>query len=316
MLYLSTERSINTLNRYHHSNNMTETYDTIINIMQKIKTNENMEYYSILRDLVKTETDTLEYQLRALYYSYIGDQPFNIMKINNTIEVDEDRLDNYQLILPCIKPRLIMAFGPSASGKTTCSTEMIKKISLINPDFPTCFMTLDGGRFRKASNVFQMILKEAMDKSIDIAQHNIFPKVKNTIFKYYENQIAKYNTMISLYIPITLGKGIQSYSQYIDLTKDTDWIGIFIWQHKFNCIYDGEYRCNSCSKSGFDREKIEGKKYKLHRWESSMERGLTEVRKAKGGFYCIHNGGRQDSSMTLDYNNIISSDKYKINNDN
>lgn len=266
----------------------------IINTIVKIKNNIPNQY-GVLIDLVKQEIDTLEYQLRALSYNYIGDRPFNI--INDSTE---DILDNYRLVLPNIKPRLIMVFGPSASGKTSSSSEMIKMISETNLDFPTCFMTLDGGKFRKASNVFQMILKHAKEHDIDIVSHNIFPKVKHTIIKYYENQITRYNTMISLYIPITLGKThVQSYSKYIDMTNDSNWIGILIWQHKFECIYEGKYKCNGCAKSGNERESIEGKKYKLYKWEASMERGLIEVKKAQGGMYNIHNGGRIDSTITV-----------------
>ena len=266
----------------------------IIETIIKIKTTSEGDNYYILKELVKQETDTLEYQLRALAYNYIGDIPFNIIN-----QGTDNILDDYRLILPDIKPRLIMVFGPSASGKTTCSSEMINMFSKSHPDFPTCFMTLDGGKFRKASRVFQMIIRQANIHNVDIASHNIFPNVKHTIMKYYENQVAKYNTMISLYIPITLGKSYQSYSSYVELTKDDNWIGIFIWQHKFDCIYEGEYKCNGCAKSGIEREKIEGKKYKLYKWEASMERGLNEVKKAKGGFYCIHNGGRIDSLITM-----------------
>ena len=191
----------------------------------------------------------------------------------------------------------------SASGKTTCADSMIKLFSTKYADFPTCFMTLDGGKFRKASRVFQHIIKLANLYNIDIVSHNIFPKVKNTIMRYYEKQIAMYNIPISLYIPITLGKShAQSYLQYIEITKDYNWIGIFIWQHKFDCVYGGKEKCNGCAKSGLEREKTEGKKYKIHKWEKSMERGLVEVKKAKGGFYCIHNGGRSDSDMIIGYN--------------
>ena len=270
--------------------------DTILNI----KNNNNLEYYNVLKDLIKQETDTLEYQLRALSYNYIGDKPLEIIKVNN-----ENTLYSYKLILPNIKSRLIMAFGPSASGKTTCSNRMIKLFSTLYENFPTCFMTLDGGKFRKASNVFQIIIEQAKIYNVDIVSHNIFPKVKHTIMKYLENQIINYNTYISLYIPITLGKSdIQSYKHYIDMTRDDNWIGIFIWQHKFNCNYEDKQKCYGCVKSGIEREKIEGKKYKIHKWEKSMSRGLNEVKKAKGGFYCIHNGGRQDSSMVIENDNI------------
>lgn len=293
----------------------------IINIMIEINKSQNgsydnIDYISVLKDMVKKEVSTVDYLLRALEYNYIGDEPFNIIK-NNNMNQDTcdfapthlDTLDNYKLILPNVKSRLIMVFGPSASGKTTCGKKMIHKILVKCDNFPTCFMTVDGGKLRQASIVFQIIIKQANIHNIDIVSHNIFPKVKNTIIKYYESQIAKYNTMISLYIPITLGKSyIQSYSHYIEMTKDYNWIGIFVWQHKFDCVYEGEYRCNGCNKSGREREKIEGKKYKMHKWELSMERGLSEVKKAKGGFYCIHNGGRDDSIMMFDleYSSLLN----------
>lgn len=254
---------------------------------------------NILKELLIEETNTTEYLLRALSLNYIGDKPFNIIQVNTI-----DTIDSYKLILPDVKSRLIMAFGPSASGKTTCSEKMIKLFSTIYNDFPTCFMTLDGGKFRKASNVYQTIIKQANLYNIDVASLNIFPKVKNKIMKYFENQIIKYNTNISLYIPITLGKShIQSYNIYIDMTKDYNHIGIFIWQHKYDCTYEGKYKCYGCAKSGIEREKIEGKKYKLHKWEQSIEKGLIEVKKAKGDYYIIHNGGRPDSCMIVDSNN-------------
>ena len=108
-----------------------------------------------------------------------------------------------------------------------------------------------------------------------------------------------------MYIPITLGKShIQSYIQYIEMTQDNNWIGIFIWQHKIDCVYEEQFKCYGCVKSGLEREKIEGKKYEIHKWEKSMSRGLEEVKKAKGGFYCIHNSGRPNSSMLVENDNI------------
>ena len=120
------------------------------------------------------------------------------------------------------------------------------------------------------------------------------------------DQITLYNTQISLYIPITLGKSdVQSYIKYIEMTKDYNWIGTFIWQHKFDCEYENEYKCYGCVKSGIEREKKEGKKYKIHKWERSMSKGLIEVKKAPGGFYCIHNGGWSKSNMIIKYNEIL-----------
>jgi hypothetical protein len=274
----------------------------ILDIILQIKNNNNIDTYNVLKQMIQEETDTVEYMLRALSFNYIGNKPIELVKVN-----DIDILDSYKLIVQNIKPRLVIAFGPSASGKTSCSNNMIHYFSTIYNDFPTCFFTLDGGRLRSASNVFQMIVRCANENNVDIVSYNLFPKVKHKIMKYIENQIIQYNTPISLYIPITLGKSyIESYSKYIEITKDYNWIGIFIWQHKYDCIYEDKYKCNSCIKSGKEREKIEGKKYKEHKWEKSMSRGLNEVKKAPGGFLTIHNSGRPNGSMTvLSFDNMI-----------
>ena len=286
---------------------------TIVNFFSPLKNKKELSYdnYDILKNLIRDETNTTEYLLRALSHNYIGLTPFNIVKINNNnpqLSIDlPDILDNYKLILPEIKPRLIMAFGPSASGKTTISKQMIELFSTKYDNFPTCFMTLDGGKFRKASFVYQYIIKVANEHNINIASYNLFPKVKHTIMKYYENQILQYNTCISLYISITLGKSeLQSYKQYIEITKDYNWIGIFIWQHKFDCPNEGKDKCYGCAKSGIEREKIEGKKYKLYKWRKSMSRGLEEVKKAKGDYYIIHNGGRPYSNNIINCNEDIN----------
>jgi len=250
---------------------------------------------NILKKLILEETSTTAYMLRALESNYIGTIPFNIIKVN-----EMDTINSYKIILPPVKPRLIMVFGPSASGKTTSSNEMIKLFSTKYTDFPTCFMTLDGGKCRKASILYQMIIGYSLEYNVDITKYNIFPKVKQKLIQYYENQRSQYNTMISLYIPITLGKSyLQSYSKYIEMTNDYNWIGIFIWQHKFECSYEGVEKCNGCVMSGMEREKIEGKKYKNYKWEGSMEKGLIEVKKAPGGFYYVHNNGKKDRNYII-----------------
>jgi len=58
--------------------------------------------------------------------------------------------------------RLIMGFGPSASGKTHCAKKIIKLMSIAEGvSFPKVFITIDGGIFREQSQMYQTIIKIA-----------------------------------------------------------------------------------------------------------------------------------------------------------
>jgi len=85
--------------------------------------------------------------------------------------------------------------------------------------------------------------------------------------------------------------------RYVAVTKDTSWIGLLIWQHKYGkdhakdlSFFENE-ECVGCTESGTDREKKEGKKYSNGAYEGSMEKGLHYLMMALGGQYEIHNCG-------------------------
>ena len=58
---------------------------TIVNFFSPLKNKKELSYdnYDILKNLIRDETNTTEYLLRALSHNYIGLTPFNIVKINN-----------------------------------------------------------------------------------------------------------------------------------------------------------------------------------------------------------------------------------------
>ena len=55
-------------------------------------------------------------------------------------------------------PKLIMGFGPSASGKTYCAKSIIKILKSTDGNFPSVFMTIDGGIYREESIIYQLII--------------------------------------------------------------------------------------------------------------------------------------------------------------
>ena len=176
------------------------------------------------------------------------------------------------------KPRLIMAFGPSASGKTYSGKKIMKMIAAANEEkrktsnmsldeFPKKFLTIDGGIYREESFVYQKILEvlNSYECNNIVGFENLVRKkmsgkeifsttdTKKNLQNWLNSKLNK--KKISLYIPETLGFcGIsdcsKKYSKYIDATGDTKWIGLLIWQHINNKEEDddkkyGEYT-NDC----------------------------------------------------------------------
>ena len=57
------------------------------------------------------------------------------------------------------KKRLIMGFGPSASGKTFWTENVIKMMDKADPNFPKVFMSVDGGIIREFSEIYQEVVR-------------------------------------------------------------------------------------------------------------------------------------------------------------
>jgi hypothetical protein len=222
--------------------------------------------------------------------------------------------------------RLIMGFGPSASGKTFCAKSIIKMIGLTDSNFPKVFFTIDGGEYRKQSIIYQYIIKSLIKNGLEgftnmkvgaVGLKDLFGKslkslfdsssVKKVIGDFLNHQKKEYKTAISLYIPETLGKCKikncrQQYQKYIDFTGDKKWIALYIYQHKhdFECIYPGKYKCVGTTTSGIKREIDDGKKYSSKAYETSESYGLKHLlRKETPIKFKIHNSGEKAGGLSI-----------------
>jgi len=219
------------------------------------------------------------------------------------------------------KTRLIMGFGPSASGKTYCAKAIITMLSENDSSFPKSFLSIDGGIYREKSYIYQKLiglisfepyngllnlvlsgyhLKRSYTNMTIEERKTLFNSdiIKKKVTEYLIYLKNKHNNKISLYIPETLGGCLINcssiYKKYIEITDDSEsWIGLLIWQHKTHndCDYKEDYQCKGCTESGQNREKKEGKKYSNRAWENSMLNGRKYMMEAPGGRYEIHNGG-------------------------
>ena len=250
------------------------------------------------------------------------------MKIVNTygFEIRPDEVEQYKK-----KKRLILGFGPSASGKTFWAEEIIKLMSTNNEEFPKIFLQIDGGLAREHSKIYQEIIRVVKKKKGIAGIENLVykydrlslfnsNKIKVLIEKFLEKEKKRKKLKknpISLYVPLTLSfcpiicKG--KYNKYIKITGDNDWIGLFIYQHKHkntkDCPFPDGYKCEGTITSGEKRQQTEGKKYNPDNYESSFKNGIYNVMKAEGANIIIHNSGSKDnSSIIFDF-----SDEPKIN---
>ena len=216
-----------------------------------------------------------------------------------------------------VKSRLIMGFGPSASGKTYCALKVIELMSLITDNFPKVFITVDGGILREQSYIYRSIVEIVRNKNKGIdGLSNLMVsglslvkglfnagKIKKKFTNFLLNEKTN-NThlQISLYCPETLGKcgGLflpncnNIYKDFIEITEDiTAWIGLLIFQHKTHekCKYPEQYKCVGTTQSGQSREIHEGKKYSSYAWKKTFKNGESELIQAPGYQFSIHNSG-------------------------
>lgn len=215
------------------------------------------------------------------------------------------------------KKRLIMGFGPSASGKTFWTENVIKMMDEADPNFPKVFMSVDGGIIREFSEIYQEVVRNTpkiilgfknLTQGEKMAPTNGAKKaMKKYLFKQKEKNDG--NSVISIYVPETLSKckipmiACNSYyKDFMELTGDKDsWIGMYIWQERDKCIVSGKAR-----------EKKEGKKYTDKYYPTSKRYGLQEMKKGMGGRIDIHNSGTRDEKSTIT-EHPIGERKYLLN---
>ena len=230
-------------------------------------------------------------------------------------------------------PRLVMALGPSSAGKTFSGKTVMKMIKQAKSDFPTKFLSIDGGIYREESIVYQTIL-ESMCESVtgfaDLVSPNKWEELKHgTIFSAgtAKKEIAAWlkskDIKLSLYIPETLGapdtvasRPFDKIKKYIKITKDSNWIGLLIWQHlndaeiskkKENkigrwsvmCNFPEEQKCKGTVPLGRNREKGEGKMYDHAAWLNSMKNACKMIDVARGLKAAVHNSGQPGKKSTI-----------------
>lgn len=293
---------------------------------------------SILMNLIKKEIESTAYMIRTIQESVISiiesqNSPITFTVAANYTLTGIWDTDYQSITLQFAEPnqsqRLIMGFGPSASGKTYWAKNIIQLCSQSDNTFPKTFLSIDGGLYRESSIVYQMILS-AINKTCYKGFSNLVDDMG--IGSMFESGIIKkkmvaylqhYHGNVSLYVPETLGgcdfvgnlikKCVNSYKDYIDITEDKNWIGLLIWQHRTgsDCKENPKFKCKGCVESGTAREGGEGKKYSPGAHGRSLENGLNHIginpklyntpnersvvikgtTKARGGRFIIHNSG-------------------------
>tara|TARA_B100000989_G_scaffold241151_1_gene188023 strand:- start:839 stop:2149 length:1311 start_codon:yes stop_codon:yes gene_type:complete len=308
----------------------------------------------LLKELIKEEIESTFYILNLLQNSTISegedltivfykDSNYTLtnefetdmenitMKIVNTygFTIRPDKLEQYK------QKRLILGFGPSASGKTFWAEEIIKLMSTNNdefPKFPKIFLQIDGGLAREHSKIYQEIIRVVNKKGIAGIENLVYKIDKKSLFNSDKIKVLIETFLeknpISLYVPLTLSfcgalnyitfnklnkEGCEEkYNKYIKITGDNEWIGLFIYQHKHkntkDCPFPDGYKCEGTITSGEDRQQTEGKKYSSNNYERSFKHGIYNVMEAKGANIIIHNSGSKDNtSIIFDF-----SEKQKI----
>jgi hypothetical protein len=299
-----------------------------------------------IRKLFEMEIESTLYILNIISNSLVSidNNSYVTFKFTGSIsdltgiwDKDKDKFEliiynNDGIMVSLYQTRLIMGFGPSASGKTYCAKAIITMLSKNDPDFPKSFLSIDGGIYREKSYIYQKVIKlikpynfnglrnlvlsglnlKTNTNNLKITKRkSLFDSsiVKNKVIKYLET-----GNNVSLYVPETLGGCFSlgcksSYEKYINIANDKEnWIGLLIWQHKTDqdCDYKEAYKCMGCTKSGTKREKNEGKKYSSTAWENSMLNGRHHMMLAPGGKYEIHNGGGKEYYNNKEGKNVFS----------
>jgi hypothetical protein len=281
---------------------------------------------SILKGLVKEEMESTAFILRCMGEAIL--RPENIpnihkLKIVMTEQIisgkwEQDKkyfqLDSWK---QQSKGRLVMGFGPSASGKTFWA-ENLSEMLHVALGFPRkMWLSIDGGKYREASVVYHEIVEAAhehLGKKSGVSNlvvsgiklpgmsGSIFSssKVKKAVYDWLKNQEDKPN----LYIPDTLGSSTTEWHKWRDLTdtKDT-WVGLCIYMHLHGetCPFSEDFKCLGCEKKGKDRQADEGKQYSSLAYTTTYKRGMETAKKA-GRWMIIHNTGQKGKTSTIETN--------------
>ena len=271
--------------------------------------------YKKLHDLVLKEINSTAYMLRLISNSILKlSSEYQLSFIYNGIPLTGLWKDDHSKFSVSTNdtsiPRLILGFGPSASGKTYWANNLIKLFNEeLSGNFPKIFVSVDGGLARELSEVYQTIIHRVETSNLGGLSNlvtagmgrtkSIFKAgtIKKSMIKYLLDEKIKGNR-VSIYAPITLGGCIRmlckkDYKKFLDITGDDNWIGTMIYQHKtgLECPYQKEYRCAGTTESGTNREKTEGKQYSSSAYNNSIKNGFMAIKNSKFCRLLIHNSG-------------------------
>lgn len=178
--------------------------------------------------------------------------------------------------------KLILALGPSASGKTFIGKKVCTIVNKIfnasNNNGPYHFFTLDGAKFRECSNTYQAVIEEVKkdtckDKNIvgfsNLTSVNVFLKILHDRLYNGSKQkknltnwlnLPKHRGRLSLYVPLTMAEPnvllsslLSKIKKFIQITGDKMWCGCLIWQHLYKNMARADApvgkwkrRCDQC----------------------------------------------------------------------
>ena len=298
--------------------------------------NSSNECFKILSQLINIEINSTAYILKLLHNSIINVNPdirspyFDLTpgtELNNVWANDEENIDFINTDSYNGNARLIMAFGPSSSGKTYWTKNIIQMMNKatqhINEEFPKIFLSIDGGIAREQSVIYQMIRDVAHIKGWAGVKHLVNPGIgssifnssiiKNTLYNFLikkkttsslnpnqntDNNQMNHPKIFSLYVPETLA-GLQKNvpkKQITQYVNDEEWIGLNIWMCKKKCKFNkyAKLECRTTTEAGSSRQLVEGKQYSGNAWHISRIKGILEAKRAPGGGINIHNAGKKD----------------------
>ena len=121
-----------------------------------------------IKGFLDAEVNSTAYILRCLVSSIIQSKSTNIrlkIKVNTDIKnltgvwKNDKEFITIEELEKNKKSRLIMGFGPSASGKTFWAESIIDILSSTDKSFPNAFLSIDGGIYREKSVVYQLVTK-------------------------------------------------------------------------------------------------------------------------------------------------------------
>lgn len=306
------------------------------------------ECWEMIYKLIEYELNSTAYMLRVISKSLILTDPS--VKLNIYVEDTTNisglwKNDSHLFTFDIDEStaRLIMAFGPSASGKTVCAKKLIELMRKVEGDnFPSSFFAIDGGIYRDESYVYNAIgfvanlynmkgLNNLVNPNFldsKLVSGSLFNanNVKKDIIEALRYNKKKGKNQLSLYVPVTATDCLISdcgkeWSVPLELTGDRNWICSMIYQHKTDseCPYKNsvDFKCVGCFASGTKRE-IKGKKYSDAGWRLSYNAGNkamnTNTKKNPPKYrFLIHNPGAPGRKFLLnDFTRYLENDTNRV----